>query len=326
MMDHSAKIYIAGHAGLVGSAICRRLERLGYSNLLRRTHRELELTDAVGVARFFQHEKPEYVFLAAAKVGGILANSSDPADFIFQNLQIQTNVIDQAYRSGVRRLLFFGSSCIYPRLAPQPIPEEALLTGPLERTNRPYAIAKIAGIEMCWAYNRQFGTKFLALMPTNLYGPGDNYDLNTSHVIPALIRKLAEAKEGGLREAILWGTGTPRREFLYSDDVADAAVFVANLPEEQFTTLVGNEQPPLINVGCGQDLTVRDLAELIAEIVGFRGDIVFDSSKPDGTPRKLLEVSKLGNLGWRPKVSLREGLKLCYQEFLSRAYLSSASG
>lgn len=319
MMDHSAKIYIAGHRGLVGSAICRRLEHLEYSHLLCRTHRELDLTDAAAVARFFDSEKPEYAFLAAAKVGGILANSSNPADFILQNLQIQTNVIDQAYRCGVRRLLFLGSSCIYPRLAPQPITEDALLTGPLEFTNRPYALAKIAGIEMCWAYNRQYGTQFVAAMPTNLYGPNDNYDANNSHVIPALIRKMHEAKVQHAKEVVIWGSGRPRREFLHSDDAADALILLMNLPDERFTQLFGRpDQPPLINVGCGEDLTVRELAEITADIVGIDVNLVFDPSKPDGTPQKLLDSSRLRSLGWAPQISLPLGLASAYRDYCSR--------
>jgi GDP-L-fucose synthase len=316
-MNSEAKIYVAGHRGLVGSAIVRTLNRSGYRNLVVRTHAELDLTDQGAVHNFFSREQPQYVLLAAAKVGGILANSIYPAEFIFQNLQMQANVIESAYRTEVDRLLFLGSSCIYPKFAAQPMREESLLSGALEPTNRPYAVAKIAGIEMCWAYNRQYGTGYLAAMPTNLYGPGDNYDLETSHVLPALIRKMHEAKTSGQREVALWGTGTPRREFLYSDDLADACVFLMQLAQEPFDALVTSEtSAPLINVGSGQDQTIRELAEVIAEVVGFDGALRFDPSKPDGTPRKLLDVSRLGSLGWQPRRTLREGLALAYQDFL----------
>jgi GDP-L-fucose synthase len=311
-----ARIYVAGHGGLVGSALVRALESAGYHNLQLRTRAELDLTDAGAVRQFFEDERPQYVFLAAAKVGGILANSTYPGDFIFQNLAIQSNVIDSAYRCGTRRLLFLGSSCIYPKLCPQPIKEEYLLTGPLEPTNRSYALAKIAGVEMCWAYNRQYGTRFLAAMPTNLFGPGDRYHLHDSHVIPALLRKMHEAKVCGAAEVGVWGSGTPRREFLYSDDAADACVFLMNLPEEQLKRIVTEgEVPPLVNIGCGQDITIRELADLIAEVVGFQGRHVFDFSKPDGTPRKLLDISRLKALGWKPQTSLREGLEKTYQDF-----------
>jgi GDP-L-fucose synthase len=311
-----AKIYVAGHRGLVGSALVRALDRLGYRNLLLRTHAELDLTDAGAVRQFFADERPEYVFLAAAKVGGILANSAYPADFIFQNLAIQANVIESAYRSRVKRLLFLGSSCIYPKLCRQPIKEEYLLTGPLEPTNRPYAVAKIAGVEMCWSYNRQYGTRFLAAMPTNLYGPEDRYDLHDSHVIPALLRKMHEAKASEAAEVGIWGSGMPRREFLYSDDAADACVFLMNLPEEQFNRIVTEDSiPPLVNIGCGHDVTIREVAGLIAEVVAFQGRQVFDSSKPDGTPRKLLDISRLTALGWAPQTPLREGLQKTYWDF-----------
>jgi GDP-L-fucose synthase len=317
-MHKDAKFFVAGHRGLVGSALVRVLQSLGYHNLLLRTHSELDLTDSAAVASFFRNERPEFVFLAAAKVGGILANNTYPADFIFQNLAIQTNVIESAYRNGTKRLMFLGSSCIYPKLAPQPLKEEYLLTGPLEPTNRPYAIAKIAGIEMCWAYNRQYGTQYLAVMPTNLYGEGDNYDLETSHVLPALIRKMHEAKVQGKSEVVIWGTGTPRREFLLSDDMAHACVFLANLDEGQFASLVQSAvDPPLINIGCGRDLTIRELAERIAEVVGYRGSLVFDSTKPDGTARKLLDISKLKQIGWTPRYDLRAGLKIAYDSFLA---------
>ena len=311
-----ARIYVAGHGGLVGSALVRALDRAGYRNLILHTHAELDLTDAGAVRQFFAAERPEYVFLAAAKVGGILANRTYPADFIFQNLAIQANVIDSAYRWRAKRLLFLGSSCIYPKLCPQPIKEEYLLTGPLEPTNRPYALAKIAGIEMCWTYNRQYGTRFLAAMPTNLFGPGDRYDLHDSHVIPALLRKMHAAKVRGAAEVEIWGSGTPRREFLYSDDAADACVFLMNLPEEKLKRIVPeDEMPLLVNIGCGEDTTIREVADLIADVVGFKGRQVFDFSKPDGTPQKLLDISRLKALGWKPQTSLREGLKKTYQDF-----------
>jgi GDP-L-fucose synthase len=316
-MNLDARIYVAGHRGLVGSAIVRALRQVGYSNLLLRTHAELDLTNQPQVERFFDSERPRYVFLAAAKVGGIHANNTYPAEFISQNLLIQANVVENARKAGVDRLLLLGSSCIYPKFAPQPIREDSLLSGALEPTNRPYAVAKIAGIEMCWAYNRQYGTRCLAAMPANLYGPGDNYDLETSHVIPAIIRKMHEAKTTGQREVALWGTGTPRREFLYSDDLAEACIFLINLNSQAFDSLAGSETlAPLINVGSGQDQTIRELAELVAEVVGFEGTLVFDASKPDGTPRKLLDISRLSSLGWRPRTRLREGLALAYREFL----------
>jgi GDP-L-fucose synthase len=312
-----AKIFVAGHRGLVGSALVRSLRKNGFQNLILRTKSVLDLTNQSQTAKFFAEEKPSYVFLAAAKVGGILANNNYPGDFIAQNLQIQTNIIESAREFGVDRLLFLGSSCIYPKFAPQPISEDSLLTGPLEPTNRPYAVAKIAGIEMCWSYNRQYKTKFLAAMPTNLYGPGDNYDLQTSHVIPALIRKMHEAKIDHSSEVTIWGTGSPRREFLYSDDLADACLHLTNLDKRVFDPLVSSDQtPPLINIGCGSDLTIRELATQIAETVGFRGNLKFDTTKPDGTPRKLLDVSRLTSLGWQPKTPMSEGLKQAYQEFL----------
>jgi GDP-L-fucose synthase len=292
----------------------------------RRTHAELDLTDRVATETFFAAEKPEYVFLAAAKVGGIHANNIYPGEFIFTNLAIQINVLHAAYLSGVERLLFLGSSCIYPRDYPQPIKEEYLLTGPLESTNRPYAIAKIAGIEQCWSYNRQYGTKFFAAMPTNLYGPGDNYDLANSHVIPALIRKFHEIKERSDKEVVVWGTGTPRREFLYSDDMADACVFLMNRPDDEFNQLlwpagsplesVNSSLAPFINIGTGVDLTIRELAEYVRETVGFAGAIVFDVSKPDGTPQKLLDVSRMNALDWRASLNLHDGLKNAYQDFV----------
>ncbi|MCU1308008.1 MAG: GDP-L-fucose synthase [Acidobacteriaceae bacterium] len=317
LMDSSAKIFVAGHRGLVGSAIVCQLRAAGYNNLLLRTRAELDLRDPQAVEAFMQQERPEYVFLAAAKVGGILANQNFPAEFIFENLSIETSVIHEAFRAGVRRLLLLGSSCIYPKHCPQPIKEEYLLTGPLEPTNRPYAIAKIAGIELCWAYNRQYRTEFLAAMPTNLYGVGDSYDLQTSHVIPALIRKFHEAKVSDASEVVVWGSGSPRREFLFSTDAADACIFLMNLPEEEFSPLVdGGDCPPLINVGCGEDFTIRELAQLVAEVVGFPGELVFDTSKPDGTPRKLLDVNRLSALGWSPKIDLRSGLTQSYQDFM----------
>jgi len=323
-MKLDARIYVAGHRGLVGSAIMQRLKKGGYTNLVTRTHADLDLIDQRAVRQFFEAERPEYVFVAAAKVGGILANDTYPAEFIQENLAIQTNLIHEAWRGGVKRLLFLGSSCIYPRDCPQPIKEEYLLTGPLESTNRAYAVAKIAGIEMCWAYNRQYGTRFLAAMPTNLYGPGDNYDLQTSHVLPALIRKMHEARERGDREVTVWGTGAPRREFLFSDDMADACLFLVNLPDDGFTSLITHRSlPPLINIGCGTDQTVRELAELVAKIVGFKGALKFDTSKPDGTLRKLLDVGRLDSLGWRPAVPLDAGIRAAYLDFLQRQPVSA---
>jgi GDP-L-fucose synthase len=315
-------IYIAGHRGLVGSAIVRNLEAKGYTNLIRRTHAELDLTDAAATDAFFAAEKPEYVFLAAAKVGGIVANNSYPAEFIRDNLVIQTNVIHSAYKHGVTRLMFLGSSCIYPKMAPQPMREDCLLTGPLEPTNRPYALAKIAGIEMCWSYNRQYGTQYLAVMPTNLYGPGDNYHPENSHVIPALLRKFHEAKQRGDETVTIWGTGTPKREFMYSEDMADACVFLINLPDEKYASLLGSDEsvtgrfePPLVNVGVGEDVTIRELAELVGKVVGFDGDLVFDTTKPDGTPRKLMDVSRLNSMGWRASTTLEQGLARAYRDF-----------
>lgn len=311
-----SRIYVAGHRGLVGSALVRRLTELGYGNFLLRTHAELDLTDQAAVRDFFAAERPEFVFLAAAKVGGIHANNTYPAEFIRQNLAIQTNVIHEAWRSGVRRLLFLGSSCIYPRDCPQPISEEYLLTGPLEPTNRPYALAKIAGIEMCWSYNRQYGTRFLAAMPTNLFGPGDNFDLQNSHVLPALIRKMHEAKTQGVQEVVVWGSGNPRRELMYNLDMADACVHLMRLPEDRFDRIVAADQPPLINIGVGEDVTIRELAELTARLVGFKGRLVFDASKPDGTPRKLLDVGRLHGLGWRASTRLEQGVQETYEWFL----------
>jgi GDP-L-fucose synthase len=314
-VELGTKIYVAGHRGLAGSALVRQLRAAGYTNLVLRTHTELELTDSVAVRRFFEAERPQQVVLAAAKVGGILANDTLPAEFIHENLAIQTNVIHEAWRAGVKRLLFLGSSCIYPRGCPQPMKEEYLLTGPLEPTNRPYALAKIAGIEMCSAYNRQYGTQYLAVMPTNLYGPGDNYDLRTSHVLPALIRKAHEAKLRGDEAMVVWGTGKPMREFLYSDDMAQACVFLLRLPEERFRELLKAGTFPLVNIGAGKDLSIRELAQLVCEAVGFRGRLEFDRTKPDGTPRKLMDSGKLERLGWRAQISLREGIGKTYEDF-----------
>jgi len=325
-MNLNAKIYVAGHTGLVGSAIVRRLKVLGYQNLVLRTRAELDLTDQRAVQSFFSDQQPEYVFLAAAKVGGILANKTFPAEFLLKNLSMATNVIHEAHRHGVKRLLFLGSSCVYPKYASQPIEERALLTGPLEPTNRPYALAKIAGIEMCWSYNRQYQTNFLAAMPTNLYGLNDNYDPELSHVIPALIRKFHEAKLSSAKEVLIWGTGTPRREFLDSDDAADACVFLIKLPPEALSRIVrAPDVAPIVNIGCGEDLEISQLAALTAEIVGFRGKIAYDASKPDGTPRKLLSVTLLDSLGWKPQISLRKGLERAYQDFCNCAGQRSES-
>jgi GDP-L-fucose synthase len=311
-MNRDSRIFVAGHRGLVGSAITAYLKQQGFARLLLRTRAELDLLDGRAVNAFFANERPEYVFLAAAKVGGILANDTYPADFIRDNLILQTNVIEASRQAGVRRLLFLGSSCIYPRLAPQPIREEYLLTGLLEATNRPYAIAKIAGIEMCWAYNRQYGTQYLAAMPTNLYGPHDNFDLKTSHVLPALMRKVVEAKAAGRKFIEVWGTGTPRRELLYSEDLAEACVFLMQLPDSKFQSLIDNEHAPLINIGTGEDVTIRELAELVARELGFDGELRFDPTKPDGTPRKLLDVSRMHALGWRARTGLAEGIRKTY--------------
>jgi len=317
-MEKNSRIYVAGHRGLVGSAIMRSLTQRGYENLIVRTHAELDLSDRPAVRAFFQKEGPEYVVLAAAKVGGILANDTYPADFIRENLEIQTNVIDASYRNAAKRLLFLGSSCIYPKLAPQPIKEEYFLTGSLEPTNRAYALAKIAGIEMCWSYNRQFGTKYLAAMPTNLYGPGDNFDLAGSHVLPALMRKVIEAKLSGRKRLDVWGTGAPRREFLYSDDLADACLHLLELPEETYLSLLSSSKPPLINIGTGEDITIRDLANLVARILQCDCELVFDASKQDGTPQKLLDVSRIHALGWKAKVRLEEGIRRTYESVRSQ--------
>ncbi len=316
-MKLDSPIYVAGHRGLVGSAIVRRLQSAGHTSIIARTHAELDLTNQPAVQAFLASERPEYVFLAAAKVGGILANDTYPAEFIEQNLAIQNSVIHESWRAGVKRLIFLGSSCIYPRDCPQPIKEEYLLTGPLESTNRAYAIAKIAGVEMCWSYNRQYGTRFLAAMPTNLYGPGDNYDLENSHVLPALIRKMHEARERGAAEVVVWGTGKPRREFLYSEDMADACVMLMRLRDREFDRTIA-DYPPLINIGCGEDLTILELAKLIAKIVGFKGALILDTSRPDGTPRKMLDISRLSAIGWRPATSMDIGIQMAYREYLSR--------
>ena len=324
-MNANARIYVAGHRGLVGSAIVRRLQQAGHTGLITRTHAELDLTDERATRAFFEAERPDFVFLAAAKVGGIVANNSYPAEFIRDNLAIQTNVIHSAYLASVKRLLFLGSSCIYPKLAPQPMRERDLLTGPLEPTNRPYALAKIAGVEMCWSYNRQYGTSYLAAMPTNLYGPGDNYHPTNSHVIPALLRKFHEATAAGAAQVTVWGTGTPRREFLFSDDMADACVFLMNLPDERYLPLLGSDEsvtgrfePPLVNIGVGEDVTIAELAALVARVVGFEGAIVYDSSKPDGTPRKLMDVGLLKAAGWQARTGLEAGLRVAYAEFAAQ--------
>jgi GDP-L-fucose synthase len=310
---------VAGHRGLVGSAVVRALEVAGQHNIVVRTHAELDLTDQTAARDFMATERPTQVVLAAAKVGGIHANSTYPADFIRENLAIQLNVIDAAYRAGVERLVFLGSSCIYPKYAPQPLAEAALLTGPLEPTNRPYALAKIAGIEMCASYNRQYGTKYLAAMPTNLYGPGDNYHATNSHVIPALIRRFAAAKESGADEVVVWGTGTPRREFLFSEDMASAIVFLMKLADHDYGRLLdldrGSDGFPLINIGYGTDMTIAELANAIAAAVEYTGNIRFDPTAPDGTPRKLLDTSKLAALGWRPQTTIDNGLARAVADF-----------
>lgn len=312
-MNNDAKIYVAGHRGLAGSALVRRLEAAGYRRIITRTHQELDLEDQHQVRAFFESEKPEYVFLAAAKVGGILANSTFPADFIYQNILIQTHVLDESHRAGVKKLLFLGSSCIYPRLCPQPIREDHLMTGPLEPTNSAYAVAKISGIEMCWAYNRQYGTCFIPVMPTNLYGPNDTFDLETSHVLPALLRKCHDAKVGGSDTMTVWGTGAPMREFLYVDDMADACIHLMRM--DAFYGV--SKETPLFNIGTGQDVTIRELAERILRVVGFTGDLRWDTEKPDGTPRKCLDVSRMTAQGWTARTTLDEGLAKTYQWYLS---------
>ena len=305
-MDYHSRIFVAGHNGLVGGAILRRLQAGGFTNLIVRSRKETDLENQSAVLKLFLEEKPEYVFMAAAKVGGILANSTYPVDFIRSNLMVQNNIIDASFYSGVKKLLFLGSSCIYPKLCPQPIKEEYLLTGALEPTNEFYAIAKIAGIKMCQAYHRQHGMNAISLMPTNLYGPGDNFELNSSHVMPALIRKFHEAKTSGAKEVVMWGTGTPQREFLHVDDLADACVHLMQTYND----------PDIVNIGTGEDVTIRELAELVKDVVGFKGEIVQDLTKPDGTPRKLLDVSKLHGLGWKHKVGLREGIQSTYHWFI----------
>ena len=317
-LSPQSRIYVAGHRGLVGSALVRRLQAKGYANLVTRTHAELDLCDQAAVRAFFAQEKPDCVILAAAKVGGIHANNTYPAEFIYSNLAIQTNVIHSAWQNNVRSLLFLGSSCIYPKNAPQPMSEDCLLTGPLEPTNRPYALAKIAGIEMCHAYNRQYGTRYMAAMPTNLYGPNDNYDLNNSHVLPALMRKMHEAKQRGDKEVVVWGTGTPKREFLYSEDMADACIFLLEQGEDKLASLFNEDKPPLVNIGCGEDLTIRELAERVAAVVGFKGNLAFDPSKPDGTMRKVMDVTRINKLGWQRAMQLKDGIALSYQDMLNK--------
>jgi GDP-L-fucose synthase len=311
-MDKQARIYVAGHRGLVGSAVVRRLEAGGFSNLVLRTSSELDLRDQAAVADFFSREQPEYVFLAAAKVGGILANNNYPADFIYDNLMIQTNVIHESFRNKAKKLLFLGSSCIYPKFAPQPLKEEYLLTGPLEPTNEPYAVAKIAGIIMCQSYNRQYGTRFIAAMPTNLYGPNDNFDLQGSHVLPALLRKMHEARLASAPTVTVWGTGTPMREFIHVADAADACLFLMEHHE-------GND---IVNISTGEELTIRELALLIKEVVGYQGELVFDTSKPDGTPRKLSDPGRLNALGWRHRIDLREGIQETYDWYRTSASIA----
>lgn len=313
-MEKSDKIYVAGHKGLVGSALVRTLQQDGYSNLILRSHSELDLTNQLAVGQFFAQEKPDYVILAAAKVGGILANNTYRAEFIYNNLMIQSNVIHSAWQNQVKQLLFLGSSCIYPRDCPQPMREEYLLTSPLEATNEPYAIAKIAGAKMCDAYNSQYGTHFFSVMPTNLYGPNDNFDLTTSHVLPALLRKVHEAKQTHSPYVTVWGSGNPKREFLFVDDMASACLFL----------LKRGDVKQLINIGSGTEVTIKELAELICEVVGYKGELVFDTSKPDGTPRKFLDTTKLNNLGWKAKTSLKEGLQTTYQWFLQNKVKETA--
>lgn len=307
MMEKNAKIYVAGHRGMVGSAIVRALKNQGYTNIITRTSKELDLRRQIGVEEFFAKEKPDYVFLAAAKVGGILANNEAPADFMYDNMILEMNVIHEAYKNKVKKLMFLGSSCIYPRMAPQPMKEDCLLTSVLEKTNEAYALAKISGLKYCEYLNKQYGTDFISVMPTNLYGPNDNYHPEHSHVLPALIRRFHEAKENNLNEVVIWGTGTPLREFLYVDDLADACVYLMN-------TYSGNET---VNLGTGKELSIKELAELVKKVVGFKGNITFDTTKPDGTPRKLLDVSKLEKLGWKYKTELEDGIKLAYEDFLN---------
>lgn len=316
MMNKDARIYVAGHRGLVGSAIVRCLEKAGYANLVLRGSREMDLRDQRAVGAFFESERPEYVFLAAAKVGGILANDSYPAEFIYDNLMMEANVIHAAYQTGVKKLLFLGSTCIYPKLAPQPMKEEYLLTGPLESTNEWYAVAKIAGIKMCQAYMRQYGCHYICAMPTNLYGPGDNFDLEKSHVMPALIRKMHEAKKNGAAAVSVWGTGSPLREFLHVDDCADACLHLMHKYSEE----------GIVNIGVGEDISIHDLALLIRDVVGYSGEVIFDTSKPDGTPRKLVDTSRINSLGWSPSVNLRDGIESTYQWFLKNVESASIRG
>ena len=307
-MEKHSRIYVAGHRGLVGSALVRKLQSQGYTNLITRTHQELELTNQAAVEAFFQAAKPEFVFLAAAKVGGIFANNTYPAEFAYSNLQIQNNIVHSSYRSGTAKLMFLGSSCIYPKFAPQPIREDALLSGHLEETNKAYALAKIAGIIMCQSYNRQYGTNFVSVMPTNLYGPNDNYHPQNSHVLPALIRRFHEAKVGQAPTVTIWGTGTALREFLFSDDLADACVFLMN----------NYDDSEIVNIGSGSEISIRELAHFVKDAVGYSGKIIFDTAKPDGTPRKLLDSTKLARLGWKPSVALPDGLRLAYADFLKQ--------
>ena len=313
-MNKNAKIYIAGHRGMVGSAIHRRLQQEGFHNFVLRTSAELDLRNQQAVNDFFTQEKPDYVFLAAAKVGGIHANNTYRATFLYDNLMIQTNVIHAAYRSGVKKLMFLGSSCIYPKMAPQPLREDYLLTGPLEPTNEPYAIAKIAGIKMCDAYRDQYGCNFISVMPTNLYGPNDNYDLKNAHVLPALMRKFIEAKRSNKDHVVMWGTGSPKREFLHADDLADACYFL----------MENYDEPGLVNIGCGEDVAIIDLARMIKQVTGYEGEIKLDTTKPDGTPRKLMDTGKLTRLGWKPSIGLAQGLQLVYQEVKDKVWEKEA--
>lgn len=315
VMDTHKKIYVAGHLGLVGSALVRKLTSKGFSRLITRTRSELDLTRQEAVEAFFNAEKPDAVLLSAAKVGGIVANNTYPAEFIYENLAIETNIIHAAYKSGVSRLIFLGSSCIYPRECPQPMKEEYLLTGPLESTNEPYAVAKIAGIKMCESYNRQYKTRFFSLMPTNLYGPNDNFDLETSHVLPALIRKFHEAKMRKSQSVTVWGTGSPRREFLHVDDLADACVYILMLDNNRYDALIRQYDTPLLNIGCGKDISIAELAEQVRSVVGFDGRLEFDTEKPDGTPQKLLDVTRLHRLGWHHRIDLEKGITDTYQWF-----------
>jgi len=320
-MHHNAPLFIAGHRGMVGSALVRKLEQAGYTNLILKSSSELDLRNQAAVADFIAKARPEYVFLAAARVGGIIANSTRKAEFLYDNLMIQTNVIHEAWKNDVKRLLFLGSTCIYPKLAPQPIKEKYLLTSPLEPTNDAYAIAKIAGVMQCRSYNQQYGTRFLAVMPNNLYGPGDNYDPAGSHVLPALLRKFHEARESGAPEVIVWGTGTPLREFMHVDDLADASVYLMNLGDEQYEELLAYpDAEALINIGSGQEISIADLARLVQQVVGYQGEIVFDISKPDGTPRKLADSSRLHALGWQHRTGLEDGVRDAYRWFVEQAH------